>query len=103
MLGHGIVDGDHREVEHLIRSHGAETDHAGCRFFRAADNIFQKFAAVFVNRRDEIRSIIHGHLRFVIERRVDVFVIRYVVFTFDGIRGNLIHVDQRRGNIILCG
>ena len=41
MLGHGIVDGDDRELKHPIRRHGAQTDDAGGGLFRAADDARQ--------------------------------------------------------------
>ena len=103
VLGHGIVDSDDRKVEHIIRSHGTQTNHTGCRFFRAADNILEKFAAVLMNRRNEIRTIVHGHLRFVIQRRADVLVISHIIFAFDGKGGDFVHIDQCRSNIILSG
>ena len=56
-----------------------------------------------MNRRNKIRSIVHGHLRFVIERGFDMLVIRHIIFAFDGIRRDFKLIDQHRRNIILRG
>ncbi len=103
MLGHGVVDGDNRIVQGLVGCHGVQTDDTRGGFFRSGDDIFELFAPVGVQHVNQVRPVIHGEMRTVVDGRVNVLVIGNVVFTFDGIHGDLIVRDQRGSHFILRG
>ena len=63
----------------------------------------QQFAAILVDGGDQVRAVIHGHVRFVVERRGDVLVVRNVVLALDGEGGDFVDVDQRGRHVILRG
>jgi len=54
-----------------------------------------------MQRAHQVCTIIHGHLRLVVQSRAQVFVVSNIIFAFDGKGGNLKMVDQRCGDIIL--
>ncbi len=103
VLGHGVVDRDDREIQHPIRSHGAQADDAGGGLFGAADDFGQQLAPLLVDSRDQVRAVVHGHVRLVVEGRADVLIVSDIIFTFDGKNRHLELIDQRGGHIILGG
>src|SRR5947209_2714315 len=48
-----------------------------------------------------VGAIVHGDMRFVIERRQDVAVIGVIVLALDGEDGNVVIPHQRHGHVIL--
>ena len=75
MFGHGIIDGDDGEFQRAFRGHGAQADHTGRRFFRAAAHAGDQIGAGLVNRTDQIGAVIHGDTRLVIQCRVDMLIV----------------------------
>src|SRR5581483_8020157 len=43
VLGIGIVDRQHGELEHSLLLHALEADHTGCRLFHATDDVRNEF------------------------------------------------------------
>jgi len=101
VFGQRIVHGDDGVVQRSLVCHCPQTDDARGGFLCAADDGLQNLAAVLVHRADQVGAIIHGDVGLVVQRSVDVFVVGSVVLTLDGIHGNLVVGDQRRGDIIL--
>src|ERR1035438_75707 len=101
MLGEGIVDGNDGVAQDFVLSHGVEANYARGGFFGAADYVREKLLALGVQNGDEIRAVVHGDLRFVIERGHDVGVIDVVVFSLDGVNGDVVIADQAGGHVIL--
>ena len=56
---------------------------------------------VFVNGADQIGAVVHGDVGLVVQRGVDVLIVGFVVFAFDGIDGDFIVGDKRGGDVIL--
>ena len=67
VLGHRIVHRDDWELQHLVCRHGPQADHAGGRFLGAADDPGQQLAALLVDGRNQIRAVVHRHLRLVVQ------------------------------------
>src|SRR5262249_11880176 len=83
VLGVGVVDGDHREFQHLLFGHAAEPDDTSGRLFRAADHMFEQIFAFGMDQRYDIGPVIHRDLRLVTDRRLDVLVVGLAVFALD--------------------
>ena len=103
MLGLRVVHGDHRILQRAILGHGAQADHAGGGLFRAADDVGHQMLVLGEQQRHQVRAVVHGDLRLVIDRGVQVRVVGGVVFALDGKRGNRVILDQRGGHFILRG
>ncbi len=52
---------------------------------------------------DQIRAVIHGHVRLMIKRRAQVAVVGGVVFAFDRKHRDFVLRNQRRRHVILGG
>jgi hypothetical protein len=65
VFGHGIVDSDNREVQGFISCHGTKANNAGSGLFGTAEDFRQQFAVFFMQSGDQVRTVIHGDLRFV--------------------------------------
>ena len=70
-------------------------------FFGAADDFVQQLAPVFMDRADEIGAVVHRDMRLVIQRRVNVLVIGFVVLALDGVDRYLVVGDERSGHVVL--
>ena len=103
MLGHRVVDGDHRERQRTIRCHRPQADHTRGGLFRAADHTREQLAALFMQRADQVGAIIHRHLGLVIQRGADMPVVGDIVFAFDCEGGDLVMRNQAGRHIILGG
>jgi hypothetical protein len=56
-----------------------------------------------VEHRDQVGAIVHGELRFVVDRGHDVAVVAVVVLALDGENGNVVIADETGGHVILRG
>src|SRR5580692_1526613 len=101
MFGVGIVHGDDGVLQHAFFRHGMEADYASGSFFGASDDAFESVGALGVEDGDEVGAIVHGDVRLVIDGSEDVVVIRVVVFTLDGVHGNVLIADQAGGDVVL--
>ena len=50
---------------------------------------------------DDVRAVVHGELRAVLQRLLDVAVVRLVVFAADGEDGDAVFVHEGRGDVVL--
>ena len=90
VFGGAVINGDHGKAQSAVIRHRAQANDAGGGFLCAAHDFVQDLAPIFVDRADEVGAIIHCDMWFVIERRMDVFVIGLVVLALDGINRNLV-------------
>src|ERR1035441_6821084 len=103
MLGEGVVDGDDGVAQHLLLGHGVEANDAGGGFLSAADDVGQQVLPLGVQNGDQVCAVVHSDLRLVIERRHDVGVIDVVIFSLDGVNGDVVIADQAGGHVVLRG
>ena len=101
MLGIGIVHRHDGKLQHAFLRHRPEPDHARRRLFRSADHPFQRVSALGVQDRHQVRAIIHGDVRFMVDRRQNVVVIRIVVLALDGEHRNALIAHQAGRNVVL--
>ena len=103
MFGVSVVDRHDRIAQHAFLGHGAQANHAGGRFFGAANHIFQLRRALGVQDGDQVGAVVHGELRLVIDRRHDVRVVGVAVLALDGENRNVVVANQTGGHVILRG
>src|SRR5215472_1030292 len=103
MLGHGVVDGDDRVLERAVLGHGPKTNDAGSGFFGACDDVADEILALGEERSDEVAAVVHGELRLVLERGLEMLVIGGVVLALDGEGGDIEVAIEGGGNFVLRG
>ena len=101
VFGVRIIDGDNRVTQHAVFGHGTQPDDPGGSLLGAADNIADHIGAFTQGRSDQIRAIVHGELRFVVQSGIEVPVVRLIVFALDGKNRNPVIAHQAGGNVIL--
>ncbi len=103
MLGHRVVDGDDRVAQRAVGRHGSETDHAGGGLLGPADHMLDHLGEVRMDATDHIRAVIHGDLRFMSDRGVDVRVVGLGVLALDRVGADAVVLHERGRDIILRG
>ena len=103
VLRPSLVDGDHGKRECAVGFHRLEADDACRRLLHARDDVAELLAVGAVQDSDHIRSVVHRQLRFVVDSRLDVRVVRLVVLALDREDRNVEIVHQRSGDIVLRG
>ncbi len=98
-----VIDGNDGIFECAIFGHRTESNDAGGGFFGAGDDVFYLFGALGEEHSDEVRAVVHGHLRPVIERSAQVRVVGFVVFTLDGVSGDVEVTIERGCDFVLRG
>src|SRR5699024_11198498 len=63
MLAVGVVYGHHRESENPFSFHGLEPDYAGRSLFAAAPYLFSQIRPLFMDKADQIGSIVYDDIR----------------------------------------
>ena len=101
MFGHGVINSHHREFQHFIRSHRAQTDHAGGGLFGSTNDVRDQVAPFLVDGAHQIRAVIHGDMWGMVKRCTQVFVISLVVFALDRVNRDLVMRNQRGSHVIL--
>ncbi len=101
MLGHGVVHRNHGEHQLPALRHSPQPDHARRRLLRAAHHAAQQFASVLVQLAHQIRPIIHGDVRAVVQSGLQMFVIRGVILALNGKDRDFIMGHQRRRHVVL--
>ncbi len=94
MLGERVVHGDDGIFQCAVLGHGAQADDAGGGFFGAADYVLDQLGMLGEKLGDEVRAVVHGDLRLVVNCSGDVRVVGSVVFAFDGVRRDAIVLHQ---------
>ena len=67
------------------------------------DDVAELVAPVRVKDADHVGAVVHRQMRLVIDRRLDVLVVRVVVLALDRERRDLVAVDERRRDVVLRG
>ena len=101
MLGVGVIDGDDGVSQHSFGGHAPQTDDSGSRLLRPPDDLLNERPAAGMNSADQVGSIVHGDLGFLVEGLIEVTVVCLVVFPFDGKYRNAEVSDHGRGRIVL--
>ena len=96
-----VVDGDDREAERAVALERLEPDHAGRRLLRAGDDVAELLAAGGVQDADDVGAVVHRQLRLVVDRRLDVRVVRVVVLALDREDRDVVLVDERSRDVVL--
>ena len=100
MLGVGVVDGNDGKAQHSVVLHGAQPDDAGRRLFGRTDHVFDQVLTVLVKTRDHVGAVVDYDVWPVPQGLLNVPVIRFAVFAFDGEDLKAIG-NECRGDIIL--
>ncbi len=98
-----LVHGDDREAERPVALERAQADDAGGRLLRAGDHVDELLAPVRMQDADHVGAVVHRDLRLVVDRGLDVLVVGVVVLALDGEDGDVVLVDERRGDVVLRG
>ena len=96
-----LVDGDDRELERAVGLHRLQADDAGGRLLHAGDDVAELLAPGRVQDADHVGAVVHRQLRLVVDRRLDVRVVRVVVLALDREGRDVELVDERRGDVVL--
>ena len=78
-----------------------KTDDAGRSLFSASNHAFECVSALGVQKGDQIRAVIHRDVRFVVDGRLNVVVVRVVVLALDCEYGNSMIAHQAGGHVVL--
>jgi hypothetical protein len=98
-----LVDGNDREAELAVALERLQPDHAGGRLLRAGDHVAELLPAVAVEDADHVGAVVHGHVRLVVDGRLDMRVVGVVVLALDREDGHVVLLDERRGDVVLGG
>ena len=101
VLGLGVVDGDHGEAELAVLLERLEADHAGRRLLGAGDDVAELLAPRRVEDADHVGAVVHRQVRLVVDGGLDVRVVGVVVLALDREDGDVVRVDERRGDVVL--
>ena len=96
-----LVDGDDREAELAVALQRPQPDDAGRRLLGPGDHVAELLAAGRVEDPDHVGAVVHRHVRAVVDRRLEVLVVRVVVLALDRERRDPVCVDERRGDVVL--
>ncbi len=96
-----LVDGDDREAELPLGLERLEPDHAGRRLLGAGDDLAEQLAPCRVEHADHVGAVVHREVRFVVNGRLDVGVVRVVVLALDGEHGHVVFGYQCRRDVVL--
>jgi len=81
--------------------HALEPDDARGRFLRPAQNGREELRAALVSDRDQVRAVVHGDDRPVVQGLMDVAVVGLGVLALDGEDRNAVVFDQGRRDVVL--
>ena len=101
VLRQRVVDGDDREAELALRLERLQADDAGRRLLGAGDDVAELLAPRRVEDADHVGAVVHRQVRLVVDRRLDVRVVRVVVLALDREDGDVELLDERRGDVVL--
>src|SRR5713101_6493436 len=103
VFGHRIIHGDDRILQRAVLGHGAKADYASGGFFGSGDHVRDEVGALGQKHGYEVRAIIHGELRLVLERCAQVRIVGVVILTLDGESRNVVVAIEGGGNFVLRG
>jgi hypothetical protein len=97
----GVIDGDDGIAQHAVLGHALEPDDTGCRLFGPGQDAGKKVAPAGMGDRDKVRPVVHRDGGPVVQGLEDVPVIGLVVLPLDSEDGDLVVLDQGRGDVVL--
>src|SRR5438876_714802 len=103
VLGHGIVDGDDWILQGAVLGHGAQANYARGSFFRSGNYVRDEISPLGEQHGYQVRAVVHGELRLVLQRSAQVRVVSVVVLALDGKRWNVVVAIERSGDFVLSG
>ena len=86
VFGQRVVHCKDRIRQHAVALHRAQANHAGRRLLASADQLAELILMLRENRRNEVAAVVHRDLRMRRDHRLDVRIIRRVVFALDRVR-----------------
>ncbi len=89
------------KLQHAFLRHGPQTDHAGGGLFRAADHAVKRVLPLGVQDGHQVRAVVHGDVRLVIDGSQDMAVVGVIVLALDGENRNAVVAHQAGGDIVL--
>ena len=101
VLRQRLVDGDDREAELALRLERLQPDDAGRRLLGAGDDVAELLAPGRVQHADHVGAVVHREVRLVVDRSLDVRVVRVVVLALDREDRDVVLLDERRGDVVL--
>ena len=96
-----LVDRDDREGELAVPLERLQPDHARGGLLGAGDHVAELLAAGGVEDADHVGAVVHRDVRLVVDRRLDVLVVRVVVLALDREGRDAVLVDERGGDVVL--
>ena len=100
MLGLSIVYGNNGVNQFTGPGHVPQSDDTGGCFLGATDDISGQFYVVPMKGGNQVRAIVHGNLRLMLQGGDDMFVVSLIILSFDGVDRNAI-VHQGSSHIVL--
>ena len=67
VFGHRIIHGDDRILQGAVLGHGAKAYDTSSGFFRSGDHVGDEVDAFGQQHGDQVRAVVHGELRFVLQ------------------------------------
>ena len=101
VLGARLVDGDDGEAELAVGLERLQPDHAGRRLLGAGDHVAELLAPGRVEDADHVGAVVHRDVRPMVDRCLEVRVVRVVVLALDRERADPVRVDERGRDIVL--
>ena len=103
VFGHRIIHGNDRILERPVLGHCAKTDHPGSGLLRSGNHVWDELGTLGQQHGDQVRAVVHGELRLVLQRRAQVRIVGVVILAFDGQSRNVVVAIQRSGDLVLRG
>ena len=96
-----LVHGDDREAELAVALERLQADDARGRLLGAGDDVAELLAAGGVEDADHVGAVVHRQVRAVVDRGLDVPVVRVVVLALDREDADAVLLDQRGRDVVL--
>ena len=81
---------------------GLQADDAGRRLLGAGDHVAELLTPCRVEDTDHVGAVVHREVRLVVDRGLDVRVVRVVVLALDGEARDVVLLHERRRDVVLC-
>ena len=101
VLGLRLVDRHDREAELAVALERLQPDHAGRGLLGAGDHVAELLASGGMENADHVGAVVHRDVRLVVDRSLDVLVVRVVVLALDRERRDAVLLDQGGCDVIL--
>ena len=96
-----LVDRDDREAELAVALERLQANDARRRLLRARDHVAELLATRRVEDADDVGAVVHREVRTMVDRRLDVAVVRVVVLALDREHADAVLLDERGRDVVL--